>query len=366
LHSPYLTVFALEEPENHLAPHYLSRIIRMVRSLTKSQMAQALFSSHSSATLNRIQPGEIRHFRLAETSRTSIVNYIKLPDSPEEEAKYVREAVVSYPEIYFSRFVVLVEGGSEQAVPPRLAQPLGLELDPSFIAIAPLGGRHVNHFWRLLSGLQIPYATLLDLDVGRNGGAWGRIKYACEQLLAVGVSRESLLRVTGGDGKESAWSEEEFQGMQDWDSLDYDGMMTWARHLEKFNVFFSGPLDLDLLMLYHFPPAYQAVAGKGQGPRIPPVGSANCEEILTNAARAVLGETGPGEVLYSGSALLSQMHDLFPWYRYLFLNKGKPSTHILALSGLNNTDLASSVPPVLQRLLSRANSQVNPGQQSIV
>ena len=43
---------------------------------------------------------------------------------------------------------------------------------------SPISGRHVNHFWRLLNDLEIPFITLLDLDRERDGGGWGRIKYA--------------------------------------------------------------------------------------------------------------------------------------------------------------------------------------------
>ena len=60
-------------------------------------------------------------------------------------------------------------------------------LDPSFVAIVPLGGRHVQHFWRLLRGLCIPYATVLDLDLGRNGGGFGRVKTSIQHLLDMGV-----------------------------------------------------------------------------------------------------------------------------------------------------------------------------------
>ena len=56
----------------------------------------------------------------------------------------------------------------------------------SFVAIVPLGGRHVQHFWRLLKQLGIPYATLLDLDLGRKGGGFGRIKTAIEKLIERG------------------------------------------------------------------------------------------------------------------------------------------------------------------------------------
>ena len=55
--------------------------------------------------------------------------------------------------------------------------------DDMSISVVPLGGRHVNHFWRLLHDLGIPQVTLLDLDLGRHQGGWGRVKYAIQQLL---------------------------------------------------------------------------------------------------------------------------------------------------------------------------------------
>ncbi|MBF0099244.1 MAG: AAA family ATPase, partial [Magnetococcales bacterium] len=107
LHSPVLTIFALEEPENHLAPFFLSRIIEHLRKLVRSPRAMAVFSSHSPGVLGRIIPGEVRHFRLEPTSRTAIVSNIYLPSGSAEAAQYVREAVIAYPELYFARFVIL-------------------------------------------------------------------------------------------------------------------------------------------------------------------------------------------------------------------------------------------------------------------
>lgn len=197
LRMPILTIFALEEPENHLVPFFLARIMRQVRLIVGRPTAQAVITSHSPAILSRVEPAEVRHFRLDSPSQTSVVNEINLPEPPSDAAKYVREAVIAYPELYFARFVILAEGPSEQIVLPRLAAALNYEIDPSFVAVVPLGGRHVNHFWKLLSGLSIPHVTLLDLDRAREGGCWGRIKYACDQLLEIGLSRERVLMPAG-------------------------------------------------------------------------------------------------------------------------------------------------------------------------
>ena len=185
---PALTLLALEEPENNLAPFFLSRIVNEV--LRVDLLILRIFKRSSPATqrvsLAACHPMTCVTSGSTMPARTSVVRAITLPDGPEQESKFVREAVRSYPELYFARFVILAEGASEEVVIPRIAEALNLHIDRSFVAIVPLGGRHVNHFWRLLDGLRIPHATLLDLDAGRAGGGWGRIKNTCAQLLQEG------------------------------------------------------------------------------------------------------------------------------------------------------------------------------------
>ena len=51
----------------------------------------------------------------------------------------------------------------------------GQLLDETFVSVVPLGGRHVNHSWKLLNDLDIRHITLLDFDRERVGGGWSRI-----------------------------------------------------------------------------------------------------------------------------------------------------------------------------------------------
>ena len=89
------------------------------------------------------------------SERTTKITRIRLPKRTDEAHKFVREAVQAYPEIYFSRLVILGEGDSEEIVLPRILRAKGIPVDESAVTVAPLGGRHVNHFWRLLSALEI-------------------------------------------------------------------------------------------------------------------------------------------------------------------------------------------------------------------
>lgn len=119
-----------------------------------------VLSSHSPSIMGRIEPDAVRYFLGGEARPATNIKSLELPnDSTDEAYKYVREAVRGYPELYFSRLVVLGEGPSEEIVLRRLFEASGTPLDSHFISIVPLGGRHVNHFWRFLNGLGIPFIT---------------------------------------------------------------------------------------------------------------------------------------------------------------------------------------------------------------
>lgn len=328
---PALTVFAIEEPENHLSPFYLARIVKQVRSLVTEGVAQALITSHSSAVLSRVEPSEVRYCRCDPTTRRTSVRAIALPEDDEDASKFVRGAMLAYPELYFARFVVLVEGDSERVLLPRLAQSIELLIDPAFVAIVPLGGRHVQHFWRLLSGLDIPYATLLDLDLGRDGGGFGRVKTSIENLLEIGVDEKDLLGLEDG----SLLPKEGLAEMHTWnDPEQLDG---WVKSLEEHAVFFSAPLDVDLAMIAAFPDAYSRIVPKGGGPRV----------TIEKAAEAVLGEGGLK--YYDGPR--KPLRDLLPAYRYHFLTHSKPATHLRALVSIDDATLKATMPATLQAVL---------------
>ncbi|MPY99975.1 MAG: AAA family ATPase [Actinophytocola sp.] len=333
---PSLTLLAIEEPENNLAPFFLSRIVQQLLDVTASGRAQAVISSHSASVMSRIPPEQVRHFRLDETTKTAHVREIDLPDDATESGKYIREAVRAHPELYFARFVVLGEGDSEHVVLPKLAEARGLHIDQSFVAVVLLGGRHTNHFWRLLTQLGIPYATLLDLDWGRAGGGEGRIRDACTQLLATNINPF--------DGSEEI---DGFVSTEDIDDLTITEIKAWLNHLEKWDIFFSTPLDLDMLLLNQFKSAYTNHLTEGQrGP-----------SAQGDPRDAVLGDPGvrPDVSFWT----TDQMTDDLRWYRYLFLTHSKPSTHLRALSHVDPADLAK-VTGRIARLLDRIGQAVTP------
>ena len=325
------TLIALEEPENSLSPHYLGRIIKCLNETVGSEDAQALVSTHSPSVLKRVAPEHIRYLRLDEERKTMVTSII-LPNSADEAHKFVREAVEVFPELYFSRIVILGEGDSEEVVLPRVLKLEGLEADDASISIVPLGGRHVNHFWRLLRGIDIPYVTLLDLDLARYQGGWGRIRYAVTQLLAFPPAGSTLTQAN-------------LDGIPVWNApaQSFPGELgpQWINYLEGQGIFFSNPLDLDFSMLQAFPNAYGAAE------------YATTEAPEESTIKSVLGKSHGNVAQYSAAELL-----LFERYHKLFKLGSKPVEHLMALIQLSDEQFKAGAPGFLTRLAAYAKTLV--------
>ena len=316
LRPPIFTLIALEEPENSLSPHYLGRVIEALKQTTQHNDAQAIIATHAPAMLRRVSPEHIRYLRL-NNLRTTMIRMICLPDKSDDAHKFVREAIQAFPEIYFSRLVVLGEGDSEEIVLPRILSAKRVPVDSSAITIAPLGGRHVNHFWRLLSQLEIPYITLLDLDVARFAGGWGRIKYANDQLKI--FEPEKILP--------------DNYAIPEWNSSEYFILEYehYLDELEKKDIFYSRPMDLDFSMLKAFPNKFKIK---------------NNDTLPSQSlVESVLGESHHNPEQYT-----EEERKLFSSYRKLFKLGSKPVNHIQALADLTDEELLKNMPESLSRL----------------
>ncbi len=318
LHPPVFTLIAIEEPENSLSPCYLGRIVNALKEVTSNADAQAVIATHAPSILHRIEPVKIRYLRL-NSERTTDIAQIILPEETDEAHKFVIQAVKAFPEIYFSRLVILGEGDSEEIVIPRLLEAKGIPADEAAISVAPLGGRHVNHFWRLLESLNIPYVTLLDLDVGRYQGGWGRIKYVNDQFKLHNPAKKLP---------------KDF-GIPRWDSEE-DHVREYENYFEKLEkqcVFFSCPLDLDFAMIYSFSDAYEIEDDDRTNPK-------------PSDIKSVLGKKRGDTSQYEDEEL-----ELFCSYHKLFKLGSKPAAHINALANLTNEQLLADMPQSLDKMI---------------
>jgi len=253
----------------------------------------------------------------------------------------VAGAVKAYPEIYFARLVILGEGESEQIVIPKLLSKVGIDIDDSFVSVAPLGGRHVNHFWKLLNGLGIPYVTLLDMDYGRNGGGWGRIKYVVDQLAKLDKG-------------------EVITGIPNWDVSNSNPMIdmlheskdTAETFLNQHNVFFSSPLDLDYSMQLSYPQYYNEKVTGENGPQ-----DKEWEPLKSAVLKAKYSKK-IADSYYNET----KNKDAFLWYNYRFLgSKGKPVSHINALEKIDFLlpENIQRIPTGIQKMIKQIEKEIS-------
>jgi hypothetical protein len=210
---------------------------------------------------------------------------------------------------------------------------MGIYLDPSFVPIVPLGGRYVGHFWRLLNDLQIPHATLLDLDLGRVHGGVNTVRTTIEALGDIENDLSENPSVKRGD-----IDIEDIENLEDSSFIDGFEENVWLQALKCEGVFFSDPIDLDFSMLCAFPDAYQHPHPGGKGPR---------EDVKSiQEKKSVTLKTGGNPNLFN-----DDYNDEFKWYPYLFLNRSKPETHLAALNRISKKDLSENSPPELKALI---------------
>lgn len=362
---PILTIVAIEEPENHVSPQILGRVIERLKTISANPNSQSVITSHSPAIIKRIDPSNIRYFRSCRDIECSEVRALILPDKEKEseQFKYIKEAVTAYPELYFAKLVVLGEGDSEEIIIRKMLELKNTKIDSAEISIVPLGGRHVNHFWRLLNDLKIPFITLLDLDRERNGGGWGRIKYAIKQLIANGHDKNDLLKISKG-----GMDDKQFEDMNNWDVTEVETMDEWIKMLENYDIYFSSPLDIDFSMLTKFKEKYIATLSSNEGPFIKGYGKIQTPEFnegeegvykealdrrIQSDLRATLKEEGGKGDTYDCSE-----KELMIWYNYFFLNRGKPTTHRVLFT--ENDDITfESFPDCLQKFTSAIITKLN-------
>jgi putative ATP-dependent endonuclease of OLD family len=106
--------------------------------------------------------------------------------------------------------------------------------------------------------------------------------------------------------------------------------------LERQGVFFSHPVDLDLMMLAAYPDAY------GVDPTEPGESTEPDQDIIV----AVLGKSHVNE-----HRLPEDILALFDDYHDRFDLGSKPAAHLAALADLNDQQLLADLPDVLARLV---------------
>jgi hypothetical protein len=258
--------------------------------------------------------------------------------------------------------VVLGEGDTEELVIPKAIQKISESLDESIICVVPLAGRFVNHFWKLLRNIDIPFLTFLDLDYGRETGGWVKIQYVITQLIENLECKEELIDKLISH---QIIANEEDLGKLHTISGKLDQLITVSSILEDYRIYFATPLDMDFMLLSAFPEAYKGTIKDrgGQGPRIPNKSTdlEGFNEKIDLAIKSTLKSESS-----VGSGYTDFEKELMIWYKYLFLERGKPATHLLALSNLKEEDFERTLPIVLKKMVQAIKTILEKDPYSII
>lgn len=218
----------------------------------------------------------------------------------------------------------------------------------------------MNHFWRLLHGLSIPFLTVLDLDREKEGAGWGRIQYVRNQLVRRFGDGNAALKFEDEHGSVQTLDDPGFDVLHTNADTDTESMTHWlTRFAEKFDIYFMSPLDLDFAMLECFPEVYQSLKPAGHGPRLPEPKGPDYLPAIDRRMKQVLAADASKAPPELGSSYTPDQQKLFPWYKYLFVDGSKPATHMLALLKIQNEDLINRAPQILKQLVVRARALVN-------
>ena len=180
-----LVVF-LEHPEQHLHPHAMRALQRVLRdAVTRNQVIIVTHEPHF------IDPGAAGSLRRVWRTSTEGTQVRQLdPSVAEIQISQIETALrlVGHREMVFARTVVLVEDESLQEFLIVVAPTLGYDIDAHGVSVIPTGG-HGTHppYHTLLDALGIPHVNLRDRSWGHNS------KYPPDRFFSLGCELEQYL-----------------------------------------------------------------------------------------------------------------------------------------------------------------------------
>jgi len=178
-------ILALEEPEIYLHPQSQRNLFRVLRDIAASGI-QVLVSTHSTyfvdteffdsiGLVRKLNDPEIQgreHSELTMVSKTKLVTHCRRTGVPPAKTNvqniseyYKTTSNYRLNEGVFARFVILVEGESEELALPEYLRAVGLDCDLRGVSVIAVEGKNqIPKYWRLFSAFKIPLLVLFDND----------------------------------------------------------------------------------------------------------------------------------------------------------------------------------------------------------
>lgn len=182
-------ILALEEPELFLHPQARRHLFSELRDIAESGM-QVIISTHSDSFIDTEFFDEIGrvvkiddeenegklHTELITCSKSELMQHCI--DTGVPAHKVTLESLSEYykttsnfklNEGFFARYLVLVEGETEELVIPELLSILDIDCNPMGISVIGVNGKNqIPKYWRLYSKFKIPIIVVFDNDNSAN------------------------------------------------------------------------------------------------------------------------------------------------------------------------------------------------------
>jgi CRISPR-associated exonuclease Cas4 len=164
------SIWAIEEPELFLHPHAQRNLYRSLKKICSTSDNQVILCTHSTHFVDMNDYRSIAVIEKNAAAKGTVAKQCQTDLFAGSDAKSQRDRFhMSYwinpdrAEVFFAKKVVLVEGETERACLPYLAEKL--ECDTAGITIVDCGGKHnLVLYIRILNAFGIPYCVVHDED----------------------------------------------------------------------------------------------------------------------------------------------------------------------------------------------------------
>ncbi|MEK7112971.1 MAG: AAA family ATPase [Patescibacteria group bacterium] len=173
-------LLAIEEPEIYLHPQARRHLYSVFKEIVKNSNIQILISTHSSAFLDTEEFYQIgvvgknkdEGTKVRQVNKQTLISFCESTGVPKNQADaenistyYGSTSNYRLNEGFFSKFLILVEGETEERALPLYLEAQSVFCDFSGISIIGVGGKgQIPKYWRLFKSFGLPTLILFDND----------------------------------------------------------------------------------------------------------------------------------------------------------------------------------------------------------
>lgn len=173
-------ILAIEEPEIYLHPQARRHLYSVFKEIVKGSNIQIIITTHSASFINTEEFYQIGLVSKCSNEGTKgkivkkedLVAFCQNTGVPKDKTSagnisefYSTTSNYRLNEAFFSKFLILVEGETEEMAIPIYLEKAGIRCDYSGISVIGVGGKNqIPKYWRLFKNFGLPLLTVFDND----------------------------------------------------------------------------------------------------------------------------------------------------------------------------------------------------------